>query len=150
MTPRPAAGLAAATHVDGAVLTERMKRSGILNAPLLNAIGRLGHRQTFAVVDCGMPVPAAARLIDLAVVQGVPRIADVVDALLAEVVVEEALVASESAGSDLDLAVRSAVPATSAVPHDELKALLADASFVVRTGEATPYANVLFTAGVAF
>ena len=132
------------------MLTDPVKRTGILNAPLLGAIGRLGHRQTFAVVDCGMPVPAAVPIVDLAVVQGVPRIAVVVDALLAEVVVEAALVAAESAGSDFDRAIRAAVSATSAVAHDELKARLADASFVVRTGEATPYANVLFTAGVAF
>ena len=127
-----------------------MKRTGILNAQLLGAVGRLGHRQTFAVVDCGMPVPAGVPTVDLALVQGVPRIADVVDALLAEVVVEEALVARESSGSEFDRAIRDAVPVTSDVPHDELKARLVDASFVVRTGEATPYANVLFTAGVAF
>ncbi|WP_442945819.1 RbsD/FucU domain-containing protein [Nonomuraea sp. LPB2021202275-12-8] len=36
------------------------------------------------------------------------------------------------------------------VPHEELKRLSAGARLVVRTGEATPYANVLLRCGVAF
>jgi D-ribose pyranase len=36
------------------------------------------------------------------------------------------------------------------VPHEELKRMVGDARLVVRTGEATPYSNVLLRCGVPF
>ena len=38
----------------------------------------------------------------------------------------------------------------SEVPHDDFKALTTQARAVVRTGEATPYANVALWSGVVF
>ena len=37
-----------------------------------------------------------------------------------------------------------------AIPHEELKRLTASARAVVRTGETTPFANVVLVAGVTF
>jgi D-ribose pyranase len=37
-----------------------------------------------------------------------------------------------------------------AIPHEEFKARTAAARAVVRTGEFTPYANVILIAGVTF
>jgi D-ribose pyranose/furanose isomerase RbsD len=45
---------------------------------------------------------------------------------------------------------RSVLPGLERVPHEEFKAQVGHARFVVRTGEATPYANVLLRAGVPF
>ena len=36
------------------------------------------------------------------------------------------------------------------VPHEELKRIVARAKLVVRTGEATPYSNVILRCGVPF
>ncbi|MCB0052121.1 MAG: D-ribose pyranase, partial [Caldilinea sp.] len=36
------------------------------------------------------------------------------------------------------------------VPHEEFKALTAQSRAVVRSGEFTPYANVILVAGVVF
>ena len=36
------------------------------------------------------------------------------------------------------------------MPHDELKALSAKAKFAIRTGEFSPYPNVILRAGVVF
>jgi D-ribose pyranase len=36
------------------------------------------------------------------------------------------------------------------ISHDELKALTKQAKAVIRTGEATPYANIILHAGVIF
>ncbi|UCR88380.1 D-ribose pyranase [Mycetocola spongiae] len=127
-----------------------MKKTGILNAELLGAIGRLGHTDTFVVADCGLPVPPGVPVIDLAVVAGTPGIFVVLDAILDEVVVEAMLVAEESVGTAFaeGLVSRGAQPAT--VSHARLKELCGNARFVVRTGEATPYANVILRSGVPF
>ena len=69
-----------------------MRKTGILNAQLARAINGLGHTDTFAVADCGLPIPAGVEVVDLALVFGVPRFADVVEAILDEVVVELSLI----------------------------------------------------------
>ncbi|MET3944130.1 D-ribose pyranase [Corynebacterium mucifaciens] len=122
-----------------------MRKTGILNAQLARAINGLGHTDTFAVADCGLPIPAGVEVIDLALVFGVPRFHDVVRAILDEVVVEAAVVAKQAPGD-----VASLVDDPQLVDHDDLKRALADCKFVVRTGETTPYANIIFRSGVPF
>lgn len=129
-----------------------MKKAGILNRHLSGALAELGHGDRVLVCDAGMPIPDGPRVVDLAFRAGVPSFAEVVEGLLAELVVEGATAATE---------VRTANPAASAlldghfpelalVPHEELKELSAGARLVVRTGEARPYANVLLRCGVFF
>ncbi|MFF3498258.1 D-ribose pyranase [Streptomyces sp. NPDC003247] len=129
-----------------------MKKAGILNRQLSGALAELGHGDGVLVCDAGMPIPDGPRVVDLAFRAGVPSFAEVVDGLLAELVVEGATAATE---------VREANPAAAGllerhftrlayVSHEELKALSAGARLVVRTGEARPYANVLLRCGVFF
>ncbi|MER5430642.1 D-ribose pyranase [Streptomyces sp. NPDC002588] len=129
-----------------------MKKAGILNRHLAGALAELGHGDGVLVCDAGMPIPHGPRVVDLAFRAGVPSFAEVVDGLLAELVLEGATAASE---------VRDANPAAAGlladrftelryVSHEELKELSAGARLVVRTGEARPYANVLLRCGVFF
>lgn len=127
-----------------------MKRTGLLHPELNDAISRLGHTDTFVIGDAGLPVPPQVRRIDLAVVLGVPSFVDVLDAILAEVEVEGAVVASEAATSPAGALLAERLPQAEQVPHDQLKELTASARFVVRTGESTPYANVVLRCGVPF
>jgi D-ribose pyranase len=128
-----------------------MKRFGIINAPLAGRLARLGHTDLVVVADAGLPVPAHVPVVDLAVVYGVPRFTDVLGPLLAELVVEAAWMATEAdrspAGAWIDDAL--AFPAER-VEHADLKAMAHEARVVVRTGEATPYANVVLRCGVPF
>lgn len=123
-----------------------MKKSGLLNPDLCYAIARLGHTDTWAVADCGLPIPEHVEIIDLALVFGIPTFEQVLNALKPEVVVEGAVIAEgtperirEMVDTDVEV-----------VTHEELKAQLAECSFVIRTGETTAYANVIFKSGVAF
>lgn len=130
-----------------------MKRRGILNVELAGRCARLGHTDLVCVADCGLPVPAHVPVVDLAVVQGLPRFADVLDALLDELVVEGHVVAEEIAGAPADRVVAERADRLgegSVVSHEELKHMVGECAFVVRTGEATPYANVILRSGVPF
>ncbi|MFE9607164.1 D-ribose pyranase [Streptomyces sp. NPDC006012] len=129
-----------------------MKKAGILNAQLSGALAELGHGDGVLVCDVGLPIPRGPHLVDLAFRAGVPSFAEVLEGLLAELVVEGATAADE---------VRTANPAAFAlldghfpdltlVPHERLKQLSGDARLIVRTGEAHPYANVLLRCGVFF
>lgn len=131
-----------------------MKRGGILNRDLSYLIASLGHTDVVCVADAGLPIPEDVTRIDLAVRCGLPPFLETVRALLGEIVVEHAIVAREmpdrnQACYDGLRVMLGAVPVEQ-VPHDQLKAMLARVRAVVRTGECTPYANVLLRCGVAF
>ncbi|MFH8937747.1 D-ribose pyranase [Streptomyces griseosporeus] len=129
-----------------------MKKAGILNRHLSGALAELGHGHRVLVCDAGMPIPDGPRVVDLAFRAGVPSFAQVLDGLLAELVVEGATAASEVRGANPEAAalLDGRFPGLELVPHAALKERSAGARLVVRTGEARPYANVLLTCGVFF
>jgi len=127
-----------------------MKRAGILNADLNAAISRLGHLDVVIVADCGLPVPAGVTFIDLALVHGVPRFEQVLDALSSDVVFERCIAAKESVASEVEEWLSSRFDPVELVSHSTLKELSASASLFIRTGEATPFANAALVCGVPF
>lgn len=127
-----------------------MKRSGVLNPALAEGLARLGHGHLVLVVDCGTPIPPGARVVDVSVVAGVPSFVQVLDAVLDEIVIEGAVAAGESAGTVVAGWLEERGLSPELVPHDDLKRLLPGAALVVRTGEATPWANVALRCGVPF
>ncbi|MFJ9536323.1 D-ribose pyranase [Streptomyces sp. NPDC101225] len=129
-----------------------MKKAGILNRHLAGALAELGHGDAVLVCDAGMPIPKGPRVVDLAFRAGVPSFAEVLDGLLAELVVESATAATELHDANPPAAdlLDEHFPELGLVPHERLKELSADAHLIVRTGEARPYANVLLRCGVFF
>jgi len=128
-----------------------MKRSGIINAPLAGRLARLGHTDLVVVADAGLPIPADVPVVDLAIVFGLPRFTDVLDALLADIVVEYAWVSEPADGTPAGAWVDARLEAPAErIPHGDLKAMVSSAQLVVRTGEDTAYANVILRCGVPF
>jgi D-ribose pyranase len=131
-----------------------MKRSGILNVDIAAVTASMGHMDTLTVADAGLPIPDEPLRIDLVVKPNQPRFLAVVEVLLAELVVQEAIVASEMAevspGLYAELCARLGSIPIRAVPHADFKVLTAGSKAVIRTGEFTPYANVILVSGVAF
>lgn len=126
-----------------------MRRSGLVHAELLGRLTALRHTDLFAVSDSGLPVAPGVPVVDLGVSYGVPGFAHVLGLVLAEVVVEAACVATGIEGNPEALtAVAAAGCPVEQVDHEEFKRRTAACRFVVRTGEATPYANVLLRSGV--
>lgn len=129
-----------------------MKRAGILNAQLSGAIARLGHTDLVVVCDAGLPIPPGPEVVDLAFMPGVPTFERVLEGLLEEIVVEGATAAEEVVDGNrttYDLLV-SSLPELELVSHEDLKRLLDDVRLVIRTGEYTPFSNVILRCGVAF
>ncbi|MEU5630194.1 D-ribose pyranase [Streptomyces rishiriensis] len=129
-----------------------MKKAGILNRHLAGALAELGHGDGVLVCDAGMPIPDGPRVVDLAFRAGVPSFEEVVDGLLAELVVEGATAAEEVREANPSAAglLADRFASLTYVSHERLKELSAGARLVVRTGEARPYANVLLRCGVFF
>ncbi len=129
-----------------------MRRGGILNAQLAGALARLGHTDTLVVCDAGLPIPPGPEVVDLAFKLGVPAFETVLSGILEELVIEDAIAAEEieTQNPRSHELVKAPLPDLRLVPHEELKRMVAGAKLVVRTGEATPYSNVVLSCGVPF
>jgi D-ribose pyranase len=131
-----------------------MKLGGVLNHRLAMVIAEMGHTDGLAVADAGLPVPLEVERIDLAVSPGVPSFVQVLTAIASELRVEELVVAQQifEANPAAFKAIEDCFPGVPvvAVPHAEFKTLTRDTRAVVRTGECTPYANVILRSGVIF
>lgn len=131
-----------------------MKKTALLNQPLSAVVAGMGHRDTLVIADAGLPVPPDVERIDLAVTAGLPPFIEVLAAVLAELEVEEAVIAAELVARSpamhrLLIAALGGVP-VHAIAHEQFKTETGAARAVVRTGEFTPYANVILVAGVVF
>lgn len=132
------------------------KNDGTLNAQLSRVISETGHTDQLVVTDAGLPIPERVERVDLALRSGVPSFLDVLDTLLDEVVVEGATVPAEirenSPGmlAEIERRLSPLGIAIEFVPHVDFKKQTQRARAAVRSGEFTPYANVILHAGVAY
>lgn len=131
-----------------------MKKTGILNAELMGVIAAMGHTDRLVIADSGLPIPPAVLRIDLTLVAGIPSFVQTLQAVLAELQVEAAVVADEmrQRSPGLYQATRQLLGEIRLdhVPHETIKATLPHVRAVVRTGEQTPYANIILQSGVTF
>lgn len=131
-----------------------MKKTPLLHAELSRLVASLGHGDAVVVADAGLPVPPGTPVIDLALTRGVPSFAQVLHTLLSEMQVERAEHATEMLVHSPQLVplLQQALPGVplSALDHASFKQRCGMARAVVRSGECTPYANVMLFAGVVF
>ncbi len=132
-----------------------MKKTKLLNAALSHLIAQLGHNDVVVVGDAGLPVPAGVPCIDLALMRGLPSMAQVLEALESEMQVERMVLAKETFFANQGElpgwlpSVWRELPIEQ-VAHEVFKQRNAQARAVIRTGECTPFSNVMLVAGVAF
>jgi D-ribose pyranase len=92
--------------------------------------------------------------IDFALCPGVPGFLQTVQTIAEELKVQQILVARETFASSPEIGtkLKEFFPGVEMIEiiHDELKGLSARAKAVIRTGEFTPYANVILVSGVVF
>ncbi|MBP6803322.1 MAG: D-ribose pyranase [Chloroflexi bacterium] len=128
-----------------------MKKVGVINQPITAVIGGLGHTDTLTIADAGLPIPATTQRIDLALTAGVPSFLQTLRVVLSEMFVEKAIVAEEmqAISPHIYAAVRDILGDTPVelIPHVEFKRQTAVSRAIVRTGEFTPYANVILVSG---
>jgi len=129
-----------------------MKRHGILNSHISKILTDLGHTDMIVIADCGLPIPAGVERIDLALELGTPSFVDVVRIVADDMAVEQVTLATEIKEANpvaLEVVTKLDVP-QDYVSHEAFKELTKQAKVIIRTGEATPYANVILHAGVIF
>ncbi|GAF20436.1 MULTISPECIES: D-ribose pyranase [Shouchella] len=128
-----------------------MKKTGILNRDIARILATLGHTDHIVIADCGLPIPSGVECIDLSLRKGFPSFTDVLEEVLEDMEVEAMIAAEEVKDQNhIYTAIESKGIPTYYLPHQDLKIETAKAKAVIRTGEVTPFANVILRAGVLF
>ncbi|MGF1753930.1 D-ribose pyranase [Vibrio makurazakiensis] len=139
-----------------------MKKSTLINSDLSYLVATLGHTDEITICDAGLPIPDHVRRIDLALTHGVPSFEQTVKAILDESQIEGVVIAEEFKEISpahhavlIDQLKTEEVRCNKSIniayiSHEEFKQRTNDSRAVIRTGECTPYANVIFQAGVTF
>ena len=128
-----------------------MRRGGILQPALGHLLSSTGHTDYFTVCDRGFPVPEGPERIDLALVDGIPSVLDVLRAVHAEWVIDRVLITEEMERVSPERvteirAVVGGVP-LQVITHLDLKRLAPEGKATVRTGDTVPYANIILVSG---
>ena len=133
-----------------------MLKKGILNAQLRGVMGRIGHRDRYAIVDAGYNVPAGIETVDLAFLPNIPTILQVLDGILDEMAIEGVILASEikewAPEMDAEYAKRWPKEAKlTYIPHCEFDEEMKNCKAVIRTGQYGLHApNIILQAGCTY
>ncbi len=133
-----------------------MKKHGILNANLSRIIASMGHTDKLVVCDSGLPIPKNSEVIDLALTTNIPRFLDTLKVILEELHIEGAVIAKEMLNGKNGLYNDTSRMLNGVkmkkVTHEKFKELTRERGNItfVRTGETTPYANIILISGVTF
>jgi D-ribose pyranase len=129
-----------------------MKKQGILNRELAGIFAKLGHTDQIVIADCGLPIPEDVICIDLSLKIGEPTFLTVLEIIMEDLAVEKAIYANEiiDANPIIHNQLTKQFSQVEQVSHEQFKEMTNQAKVIIRTGEATPYANVILQSGVIF
>ena len=135
-----------------------MKKNGILNSDISRVLSYMGHTDQIAMGDCGLPIPEETERIDLALKFGVPGFMDVLCEVKKEMKIEKIILAEEIKTKNPEILEQILQLFDRAeedceieyVSHEELKEKTHTCKAVIRTGETTPYANIILQSACLF
>ncbi|MCD5415412.1 MAG: D-ribose pyranase [Clostridiales bacterium] len=129
-----------------------MRKGILLNSEILKIISQMGHTDTIAIGDCGLPIPKTTKRIDIALKRGIPNFLETLDTVLNEFEVEGVVLAEEIKEHNPAILEKILLRIDGSkiifVSHKAFKKLTEQARAVIRTGENTPYANIILQSGV--
>lgn len=137
-----------------------MKRQGILNSDISRVLSYMGHTDRICIGDCGLPIPEETERIDLTVTFGVPSFMEVLREVGSDMKIEKIVLAEEIREKNPKIleeiekyfggTENGCGPEVEFVPHVTLKEMTKECKAVIRTGETTPYANIILQSGCIF
>jgi len=125
-----------------------MLRSGILNPHINSLLARVRHTNTLVIADRGFPYWPQIETVDISLVDDVPRVLDVLQAIRENFVIGQVWMASEFWRNNDDSTIDVLEGALVGIelerePHTEFKKRVPQAIGLIRTGDTIPYANMI-------
>ena len=136
-----------------------MKKNGILNSEISRVLSYMGHTDKLCIGDCGLPIPEGTERIDLALKFGVPSFMETLQEVAQDMKIEKIILAEEIKEKnptlydeilDFFAGEETGDIEVEFVSHAAFKELTWDCEAVIRTGENTPYANIILQSACVF
>jgi D-ribose pyranase len=131
-----------------------VKKIGIMNKDISEVVAGMGHNDKIMICGSAFPIPSGTRRIDLALEQGLPAFLDVLRVVLKELKVEQIMIARETLENSPKRfqEIVEVFPdiEPKVIPQLELKELSKEVKACIRTGECTPFSNIILVSGVIF
>lgn len=125
-----------------------MLKSGLLNPAVLHLLARIRHTNTVVIADRGFPSWPQVETVDLSLVDGVPTVLQVLNAIRPNFVIGRAWLAKEFLQVNPPATQRALRTALRGVPiefepHLDFKRRVPHATGLIRTGDTVQYANLI-------
>ena len=126
-----------------------MLKTGILNPQINSLLSRVRHTNSLVIADRGFPFWPGIETVDISLVDDVPTVLQVLAAVRANFVVGQAFMAEEFLAHNDDGTRAAFARALDGVPlghepHERVfKPRVPRAIGLIRTGDTTPYANII-------
>ena len=123
-----------------------MLQKEILNPQLNSLLSRVRHTNTLVIADRGFPFWPLLETVDLTLVDDIPTVLDVLQAIATNFTIGKAWMADEfREHNNVELRGRFSrvLPGMLFEPHTDLKRRVPAAIGVVRTAGTAPYSNII-------
>ncbi len=125
-----------------------MLKSGILNPQLLTLLARVRHTNMLVIADRGFPYWPMIETVDLSLVDNIPTVLQVFEAVRDSCDVGEIFMAQEFLAENTGTVVDAFSTAMKDIPvtyepHTLFKTKIPRAIGLIRTGDTTQYANMI-------
>lgn len=135
-----------------------MKRNGIINGEISSILSYMGHTDLIAISDSGLPIPEETKRVDLALKPGFPSFLQVLEEVASDMKIEKMILAEEIKEKNPQIHEKIIQLAEhfdnkcelEYISHAEFKKKTKKCCAVIRSGEMTPYANVILQSGCIF
>lgn len=123
-----------------------MLKTGILNPHINSLLSRVRHTNTLVIADRGFPFWPQIETIDIALVDNIPTVLDVLKALQPNFIIGHAWMAAEFRQHNppaVELAYAALLPPITFEPHIDFKRRIPSAIGLIRTADTTQYGNII-------
>lgn len=131
-----------------------MKKNGVLNQHISEVIACMGHTDLLTICDAGFPIPLSVKRIDIALRPGIPELLNTFETVFTNLEIEQIILAEEIRRNNK--AIHQGILTLCEgidvlyISHEEFKTKSLKSRAIIRTGECSPYANIMLKSGVNF
>ena len=125
-----------------------MIKTGILNPQILSLVARVRHTNTLVIADRGFPFWPMIETVDISLVDGIPTVLQVLEALKSNFSIGRLFMADEFLSENSPAVVQAFTKVQGDIPvtyepHDDFKLRVRGAIGLIRTGDTIQYANMI-------
>jgi D-ribose pyranase len=128
-----------------------MLQQGILNPAILSLVARVRHTNTLVIADWAFPYWPQIETVDISLTRGVPTVLQVLEVLKPNFKIGRVIQAKEFLATNPKKTINAFNASFAEIPnvvlerpdHVDLKKLVPHAIGLIRTGDATAYANII-------